>query len=81
MYIIMRNMTKQGRPIPGVVVPPMRTVQIGFRVCAEDARLLTKLARDAGVGHLTLARLVVEAYLDDIRGRRPKGVPVKKVGT
>jgi hypothetical protein len=81
MYIMMIDMTKQGRPIPGVAVPPLRTVQIGFRICPEDARLLTKLARAASVGHLTLARLVLEAYLDDIRGEKPKGVTVKKGAT
>jgi len=72
---------KKRRSIPGVVVPPLRTVQIGFRVSAEDAGLLNKLAHDAGVGHLTLARLVLETYLADARGKKSKSVVVKKEAT
>jgi hypothetical protein len=75
-------MTKLKRKsIPGVVVPPLRTVQIGFRVSAEDAGLLAKLAQDAGVGHLTLARLVVEGYLADFREKKSKRAAVKKAAT
>jgi hypothetical protein len=74
-------MTKKRRSIPGVVVPPLRTVQIGFRISAEDAGLLGKLARDAGVGHLTLARLVLEGYLADVRETKSKRAAVEKEGT
>jgi hypothetical protein len=74
------NMRKKRRPIPGVVVPPLRTVQIGFRICPADSRLLSQLARDAGVGHLTLARLVLEKYLADVRGKGAGGKKDKGVG-
>lgn len=52
---------------PRDLVPLLRTVQVGFRISSYDAALLSKLAKDAGVGHLTLARLVLEKYLAEQR--------------
>ena len=49
-----------------------REVQIGFRLSAGDATKLRKLATKAGVGHTTLARLIVERYLLDAADGSPK---------
>jgi hypothetical protein len=66
MYIIANSMPIRPRR-PQDLVPALRTVQIGFRISSGDARFLSKLAREADVGHLTLARLVLEHYLAEQR--------------
>ena len=71
MYSTMNSMD-DWKPSPKSLVPSTRTVQVGFRVSAADAELLLRLARQEGVGHLTLARLIVERYLTDHRLTRPK---------
>lgn len=69
-------MTGPGKPLRAPrmtasgLVPLKREVLIGFRLTRRDADLLSKLAKGAGVGHLTLARLVLERYLEQERGRR-----------
>jgi hypothetical protein len=70
MYSTMNSMD-DWKPSPKSLVPSTRTVQVGFRVSATDAEVLMRLARQEGVGHLTLARLIVERYLADHRLAAP----------
>ncbi len=53
-----------------VEIRPARTEQIAIRLRKEDLAELRKLAEARGVGHTTLARRVIEAWLDRSR-RRP----------
>jgi hypothetical protein len=62
----------RGGSDPKSLVPALRTVQVGFRITQDDAHLLSRLARDARVGHLTLARLIVERYLAERRSESNK---------
>ena len=63
-----------------MVVPPLRTVQIGFRVALRtricSRNLLTMLA-----SAIDCARLVWEGYLADVRGQRSKSVAATRART
>ena len=66
MYTMKRD---TNRVLPDLALPIFRDVQVGFRLTKDDAALLHELADGAGVGHTTLARLIVEKYLADQRGK------------
>lgn len=67
MIIMAEKSPRVPRSSPGDLVPPRREMQVGFRVRRADAAYLVRLARKAGVGPMTLARLVIEKYLADQR--------------
>jgi len=52
-----------------VEIRPTRTEQIALRLSKEDLTTLRALAKKRGVGHTTLARNVVEQWLEKIRTR------------
>jgi hypothetical protein len=47
------------------MLPPSREVMISFRLSRAHTETLQALAKEAGVGHTTLARLIVEKYLNE----------------
>ena len=67
---IMHSMKGSRKPLDlGLPLPAFREVQVGFRLRQEDAATLRELANQAGVGHTTLARIIVEKYLADHRAK------------
>src|SRR5260370_10045454 len=50
-----------------VQIRPTRTEQIALRLSKEDVTALRALARRRGVGHTTLARSVLERWLERTR--------------
>lgn len=52
-----------------VQIRPTRTEQIALRLSKDDLAELRTLARKRGVGHTTLARSVVEQWLEKMRER------------
>ena len=52
-----------------VDIRPTRTEQIALRLSKEDLTALRVLAKKRGVGHTTLARNVVEQWLEKIRAK------------
>ena len=52
-----------------VEIRPTRTEQIALRLSKEDLTALRALAKKRGVGHTTLARNVVEQWLQRIRAK------------
>jgi len=52
-----------------VDIRPTRTEQIALRLSKEDLTALRALAKKRGVGHTTLARNVVEQWLEKIRAK------------
>jgi hypothetical protein len=64
-----RRVVRPPRAAATELVPVKREALVGFRLTRSDADFLAKLAKGAGVGHLTLARLVVERYLEQERRR------------
>jgi hypothetical protein len=67
MIIMDARSPRAPRSDPADLVPALREVQVGFRVRRADSEYLSRLASRAGVGPMTLARLVVEKYLTDQR--------------
>ena len=67
MIIMAARSPRAPRTDPADLVPALREVQVGFRVRRADSEYLSLVARRAGVGPMTLARLVVEKYLADQR--------------
>lgn len=51
-----------------VEVHPARTEQIAVRLYKEDLDALRRVASEKGVGHTTLARTVLEQWLEKVRG-------------
>lgn len=47
-----------------------KTASITFRLDAERDAQLRAFAEEHGVGHSTLARRIIEEYLDDVSGER-----------
>jgi hypothetical protein len=52
-------------PLPGLVLPVSRSSRVIFRLTDDGDASLRELARKAGLGPSTLARLIVEKYLSD----------------
>jgi predicted DNA binding CopG/RHH family protein len=52
-----------------VEIQPTRTEQIALRLSKDDLAELRVLAKKRGVGHTTLARSVVEQWLEKMRDR------------
>jgi CopG antitoxin of type II toxin-antitoxin system len=52
-----------------VAIRPARTEQIALRLHKEHLRLLRSLAAERGIGHTTLARTVLEGWLERFRGK------------
>jgi len=52
-----------------VQIRPTRTEQIALRLSKDDLAELRVLAKKRGVGHTTLARSVVEQWLEKMRER------------
>lgn len=50
-----------------VNIRPARTEQIALRLFPEDLAALRTLAREKGVGHTTLARSILEQWLERVR--------------
>jgi predicted DNA binding CopG/RHH family protein len=50
-----------------VEIRPTRTEQIALRLSKDDLAVLRTLARKRGVGHTTLARSVLEQWLQKVR--------------
>lgn len=50
-----------------VQIRPTRTEQIALRLTKEDVAALRTLAKSRGVGHTTLARSVLEQWLERTR--------------
>jgi hypothetical protein len=50
-----------------VQIRPTRTEQIALRLTKEDAAALRALAKRRGVGHTTLARSILEQWLERAR--------------
>ena len=50
-----------------IAIRPTRTEQIALRISKEDLTALRALAKKRGVGHTTLARSVLEQWLEKIR--------------
>jgi hypothetical protein len=67
MIIMAARSPRAPRTDPADLVPALREVQVGFRIRRADSEYLVQVARRAGVGPMTLARLVVEKYLADQR--------------
>ena len=60
-----------------VAIRPPRTEQIAVRLHKDDLQALRSLAAERGVGHTTLARIVLEGWLAQSRektrtARRPQ---------
>ena len=53
-----------------VQIQPTRTEQIALRLHKEDLTTLQKLAEAKGIGHTTLARTVIEQWLERSRHKR-----------
>jgi predicted DNA binding CopG/RHH family protein len=52
-----------------VEIRPTRTEQIALRLSKEDLKALRALAKKRGVGHTTLARSILEQWLEKIRDK------------
>jgi predicted DNA binding CopG/RHH family protein len=52
-----------------VEIRPTRTEQIALRLSKEDLTALRALAKKRGVGHTTLARSILEQWLEKIRDK------------
>ena len=52
-----------------VEIRPTRTEQIALRLSKEDFETLRALAKKRGVGHTTLARSVLEQWLENVRDK------------
>ena len=52
-----------------VAIRSPRTEQIAVRLYTDDLQTLRSLAAERGVGHTTLARIVLEAWLGQSRGK------------
>src|SRR5262249_8583998 len=50
-----------------VAIRPARTEQIAVRLYTDDLRALRSLASARGVGHTTLARIILEGWLAQSR--------------
>jgi predicted DNA binding CopG/RHH family protein len=50
-----------------VEVQPARTEQIAVRLFKEDLDTLRRVASKKGIGHTTLARTVLEQWIDKVR--------------
>lgn len=53
-----------------VQIRPTRTEQIALRLTKEDVAALRALAKRRGVGHTTLARSVLEQWIERTRQKR-----------
>jgi len=53
-----------------VEIRPTRTEQIALRLSKDDLTALRALAKKRGVGHTTLARSVIEQWLEKVREKR-----------
>jgi len=67
MIPMMHYMKKSIKRPDDLPLPEFRTVAINFRISKRDAETLGQLAKVSGVGHTTLARIIVEKYLADHR--------------
>jgi hypothetical protein len=61
---------KQRSPIPDLVIPTSRAARVIFRLTDDDDDWLREFARKAGIGPSTLARLIIEKYIADHRGKK-----------
>jgi predicted DNA binding CopG/RHH family protein len=52
-----------------VAIRPSRTEQIAVRLYEDDLQALRSLAAERGIGHTTLARIVLEGWLAQSRGK------------
>ena len=52
-----------------VAIRPPRTEQIAVRLYKDDLQALRSLAAERGVGHTTLARIVLEGWLAQSRDK------------
>jgi predicted DNA binding CopG/RHH family protein len=52
-----------------VAIRPPRTEQIAVRLYEYDLQTLRSLAAERGIGHTTLARMVLEGWLAQSRGK------------
>ncbi len=52
-----------------VEIRPTRTEQIALRLSKEDLAALRAFARKRGIGHTTLARSILEQWLEKIRAK------------
>src|SRR5712692_9735209 len=52
-----------------VSIRPSRTEQIAVRLYEDDLQALRSLAAARGIGHTTLARMVLEGWLAQSRGK------------
>ena len=52
-----------------VAIRPARTEQIAVRLYEDDLQALRSLASERGIGHTTLARIVLEGWLAQSRGK------------
>jgi predicted DNA binding CopG/RHH family protein len=52
-----------------VDIRPPRTEQIAVRLYKHDLQTLRSLAAERGIGHTTLARIVIEGWLAQSRGK------------
>jgi predicted DNA binding CopG/RHH family protein len=52
-----------------VAIRPPRTEQIAVRLYEDDLQALRSLAAERGIGHTTLARIVLEGWLARSRGK------------
>ena len=52
-----------------VAIRPPRTEQIALRLHKEDLQVLRSLAAERGIGHTTLARAVLEGWLERSRAK------------
>src|SRR5712691_858583 len=52
-----------------VAIRPPRTEQIAVRLYKDDLQALRSLAAERGIGHTTLARIVIEGWLSQSRGK------------
>ena len=53
-----------------VEIRPTRTEQIALRLSKDDLTALRALAKRRGVGHTTLARNVIEQWLERVREKQ-----------
>ena len=55
-----------------VVIQPTRTEQLALRLTKEDVETLRAVAKKKRVGHITLARSIVEQWLTQVRHQKTK---------
>ena len=65
MSDIMSDMKIGKGAAPSKLGDGTRDVRITFRLKVRDKRVLERLAKQAGVGTSTMARLIVERYVTD----------------